>query len=92
MPADPGDLEAAWKATDDLVRAQTAEVLDPLGVRWTFQPRSGEPAAKLEAAAADREADLIVVGSRGHVVKDYLLGSVSIRLIHHARRPVMVVR
>jgi hypothetical protein len=54
MPADPGDVEAAWKATDDLVRAQTAEVLDPLGVRWTFQPRSGEPAAELEAVATDR--------------------------------------
>jgi nucleotide-binding universal stress UspA family protein len=93
MPVDPGDVEAAWQATDDLVRAQAAEVLDPLGVKWTFQVRTGESAAELEAVAADRDADLIVVGSRGHVIRDYLLvGSVSIRLIHLARRPVMVVR
>jgi nucleotide-binding universal stress UspA family protein len=39
LPADPGDVEAAWKATDDLVRAQLAGALDPLGVRWTLELR-----------------------------------------------------
>jgi nucleotide-binding universal stress UspA family protein len=55
--------------------------------------RSGDPAIQLDLAAEEHGADLVVVGARGHSVPHrLLLGSVSTRLLHHARRPVLVVR
>ncbi len=51
----------------------------------------GNPAQVLLDAAKD--ADLLVVGSRGHgEFADALIGSVSTRCVHHARCPVVVVR
>lgn len=51
----------------------------------------GQPAQVLLAAA--RNADLLVVGSRGHGgVVGALLGSVSQYCVHHAPCPVVVVR
>lgn len=43
-------------------------------------------------AAENREADLIVMGTRGFgAVKGFLVGSVSRKVIHYAACPVMVV-
>lgn len=87
------DLQARWKEADRLVTERTAEVLDPLGVPWRFEVRTGDPAAELEALAAEHGADMVVVGNRGHGLGHrLLLGSVSNRLDHHADRPVLVVR
>lgn len=42
--------------------------------------------------AAEREAELVVVGARGHSrVRSLLLGSVSNGIVHHARLPVLVL-
>lgn len=42
---------------------------------------------------AAKEADMVVVGTRGHgAVKRLLLGSVSTGVLHHARCPVAVIR
>jgi len=50
----------------------------------------GTPAQVLLDAAAD--ADLLVVGRRGHGgFEDALLGSVSQHCVHHARCPVVVM-
>jgi|SRR5215469_1545416 len=51
----------------------------------------GIPAEALLRAAED--ADLLVVGNRGHsMLADALLGSVSVRCLHHAACPVVIVR
>jgi nucleotide-binding universal stress UspA family protein len=51
----------------------------------------GYPASVLVEQSAD--ADLLVVGSRGHgTFADALLGSVSQHCSHHARCPVVIVR
>ena len=53
----------------------------------------GDPADEIVAYADTVDADLIVVGSRGHgAVASALLGSVSRGILREARRPVLVVR
>jgi nucleotide-binding universal stress UspA family protein len=52
----------------------------------------GGPAHAIEEIAAEAGADLIVVGMRGHsALAGLLVGSVTQRLLHVARRPVLVV-
>jgi nucleotide-binding universal stress UspA family protein len=52
----------------------------------------GLPAEELLEAAADTDADMIVVGARGTGgFKKLLLGSVSSHLAHHAHCPVVIV-
>lgn len=49
-------------------------------------------AAALADHAAERDAAVIVVGSRGRSAsREMLLGSVAKAVVHHARRPVLVV-
>lgn len=53
----------------------------------------GNPADEIIAFGDTIDADLIVVGSRGHgAIASVLLGSVSRAVLHQSRRPVLVVR
>lgn len=55
--------------------------------------REGHPSRVILEAAKERDADLIVVGARGHsLVARVLLGSTSNYVANHARCPVLVVR
>jgi nucleotide-binding universal stress UspA family protein len=54
--------------------------------------REGLPADVIVQAAEDLEADLIVVGARRMGwFKELVLGSTSHRVLHEARRPVVVI-
>jgi nucleotide-binding universal stress UspA family protein len=61
--------------------------------RISAEPSFGDPGELILAAAKDRAADLIVVGSRGHGrLVGLLLGSVAQKLAGLAACPVLVVR
>ncbi len=53
----------------------------------------GDPPSEILAVATAKNVDLIVMGCRGLTqLEGLILGSVSERLLHRARRPVLIVR
>jgi nucleotide-binding universal stress UspA family protein len=62
------------------------------GVEIDVELRPGHAAELITTFARDRGADLIVVGHRGHVLGDYLLGSTADRVAHRAHCPVIIVK
>jgi nucleotide-binding universal stress UspA family protein len=53
----------------------------------------GDPAKIITELANKNDYDLIILGSRGmSTFKELLLGSVSLKVMHHAKCPVMVIR
>jgi nucleotide-binding universal stress UspA family protein len=88
---DPGDLNAAAEtmlaAAVDTIRAEGG--LE--GVEVDTSVLEGHAGERLIALSA--EADLVVVGSRGHGgFMGLLLGSVTTYVVNHAECPVVVVR
>jgi nucleotide-binding universal stress UspA family protein len=72
---------------------EAAELATEHGVHALTKLLQGDPADEIVAYADTVDADLIVIGSRGHgVFLNALLGSVSRGVLHEARRPVLVVR
>jgi nucleotide-binding universal stress UspA family protein len=54
--------------------------------------RHDDIAAEILAVAAEIDADVIVLGTRGRSgVKSLMLGSVSHAVLHHADRPVLII-
>jgi nucleotide-binding universal stress UspA family protein len=89
-----GPILATEDEVQDEVRKMAQEV-SASGVETSVEMRSvmlGGPAHAIEDVAAEAGADLIVAGTRGHSpVAGLLLGSVTQRLLHIARRPVLAV-
>ena len=80
----------AW--ANEIVKGGVDLVLDQ-GVPATSDILEGPPADAILRVAGAEDFDLIVMGSRGlGQFEGLLLGSVSDRVLHHARIPVMVVR
>lgn len=77
---------AALEADADRVRQGPAAVT-------TAQVEAGDVSQALLAAADECDADLIVLGDKGKgAIAEFLIGSVTSRVAHHAGRSVLVVR
>jgi nucleotide-binding universal stress UspA family protein len=89
LPEDSHNLEhirTAVREFVDKVANEIGETVSEIIVNVT----TGDPAEEL--VQASRDADLLVVGSRGSgMFAQLLLGSVSSKVTHHAACPVVVV-
>jgi nucleotide-binding universal stress UspA family protein len=99
-----GEIYAAGRATGDTVVADEPELaghirdqaheLEAAGIEVELRIEVGRegPAKLIAKAAAEVEADLIVLGTRGHgPLAGALVGSVAQHLLHEARCPVLAV-
>lgn len=85
------EVEAEHRAHADEVLAAAAAALGPSAAPARLV-LFGSPADALVEAAQSEQADLVVVGSRGHgAVSRVLLGSTSGRVVHVSTGPVLVV-
>ena len=62
------------------------------GVEMGVEVRPGHAATVISEVAAAGGYDLVVLGHRGHFLRDHLLGSTADRVAEHAPCPVMIVR
>jgi nucleotide-binding universal stress UspA family protein len=74
------------------VVGQAAQQTHAAGIETKAVVRRGVPAHEICALAEAEDAQLIVLGSHGWgAMRRMVFGSVSTNVLHHARRPVLVV-
>ncbi len=71
---------------------RASERAEQAGVELEIELRAGHAAELIIRFAEERQADLIVLGHRGHFLRDHLLGSTADRVAENAGCPVMIVR
>jgi len=68
-------------------------IMDKMGVPYQSRREIGSPPAEIIRVAEEEGCDLVVLGSRGlSGFQEFLLGSVSDRVVHHAHCPVLIVK
>jgi len=102
LPVDFQQLEGAYLPPDfwAQVKSDAAQNMERYAARLREQGleveaviREGYPASVIEEEARERDADLIVIGTRGHTgLKHLLLGSVAERVVQKSPCPVLTVK
>lgn len=94
-----GDSAATFELIDEL-RAKGTALLEQCkkqalqsNVQVETVIEQGDYAHEIIEVAKRKDCELIIMGSRGmSPIKELMLGSVSLKVMHHASCPVMVVR
>jgi nucleotide-binding universal stress UspA family protein len=102
LPVDFQQLEGAYLPPDFWTQVKNdagqnleryAAPLRERGLTVETVIREGYPASVIEDEAAERNVDLLVIGTRGHTgLKHLLLGSVAERVVQKAPCPVLTVK
>jgi nucleotide-binding universal stress UspA family protein len=72
---------------------QAAEILATAGITAHTTEAAGNPAEEILTTADAGGYDLIILGATGaHLVRRFLVGSVSDRVVRHSKLPVLVIR
>lgn len=90
-----GEVDEVKREKDSFFRKLAAAARsrgERAGVEIDVDVRPGHPAELISRVAEEGRYDLIVLGHRGHFVRDRLLGSTADRVAEHAHCPVMIVR
>ncbi len=74
------------------LEACAATIPEPLRSRVRLKQSIANPWRGVCAAAAEEQADLIVIGSHGYGALDHVLGTNAARIVNHAQCSVLVVR
>jgi nucleotide-binding universal stress UspA family protein len=83
-------IEEARRAVEEAIAKLTSELTEPKFPSVTVNVSAGFPSQAL--VDASREAELVVIGSRGTGgFGSLMLGSVSSQVAHHAGCPVVIV-
>lgn len=90
MVYDP--IEAHGEAQREIIR-DAEQVLADAGIDYEVVLLHGRPADEIIRYATETEVDLLVIGSRGlGALREFALGSVSHKVLTHAKCPVLVVK
>lgn len=90
---DWGALEEGLERAGEAILERTVQAFAGVDVPVRKTYRFGEPPGEIIKAAQEVKADLIVLGSRGlGQIGGLFLGSVSERVLHGAKTPVLIVR
>jgi nucleotide-binding universal stress UspA family protein len=90
-----GEVEEVKREKDTFFRALAAQARlegEHAGIEIDVDVRPGHAAELITRVAEEGGCDLVVLGHRGHSVRDRLLGSTADRVAEHAHCPVMIVR
>jgi len=89
----PEEMRGELDAKAEEVLKESAEPLRDAGVEVQAKVRFGNPAGEILREAEEGGYDMVVMGSHGRgALGGFLLGSVSNRVAHHAKCPVLIVR
>jgi nucleotide-binding universal stress UspA family protein len=90
-----GEVEEVKREKDAFfgrLLVRTREQAEAAGVELDVELRPGHAAELIVRVAQELGADLIVLGHKGHFLRDHLLGSTADRVAEHAGCPVMIVK
>ena len=90
-----GEIDEVKREKDIFFEALATRVRDEAqqaGVTVEVELRPGHAAELITRYATETGADLIVLGHKGHFLRDHLLGSTADRVAENADCPVMIVR
>ncbi len=90
-----GEVEEVRREKDaffERLLKRSREQAEAVGVELEVELRPGHAAELIVRVAQERTADLIVLGHKGHFLRDHLLGSTADRVAEHADCPVMIVK
>jgi nucleotide-binding universal stress UspA family protein len=90
-----GEVEEVKREKDTFFNALAISAKDEgerVGIEIDVQVRAGHAAEVISDFAAAGGYDLVVLGHKGHFLRDHLLGSTADRVAEHAPCPVMIVR